>query len=336
MIQINEYNLETLDSELDKKVKAIDNLIKADLKKISKIRITDSFFRDLEKVVDIESDFSFIKASINQVDQLKYINTSINIKNLKPFNEKFKSLALYLKHKRKDKCCMLNDILEFIFGYHIEERTQILKRILKNINFHNCVYCLAQYTTSYGIDKQKIYVKGNLDHIYPKSLNSLVSLSLNNLVPVCAHCNQRKLHADLSKFNFNPFAIIKLEETPTFQFKDVLKIDRGTVELKNLNDLKIENINPTLESRLELTSLYKEYQYPIENLLERFNKFNSLSYQEIIKKVVGKITSENLEYFISEIPYSEDNLQNVPLHKFKNDFYKELEEYKKSGEIKFS
>ncbi|MFS4474366.1 HNH endonuclease [Chryseobacterium sp. T20] len=333
MLQIKEYSLGTLDVELNNEIQDIDNQIKSDLQKISKIKYISSFFNELEQVIDLKSDFSFIKSSRKQVEQLKQIDTAISITNLKPFNNNFKQLATYLKTRRKYKKCTLNDILEFIFGYHLENRTQILKRVLHKIDLQNCVYCLAQYTTSYGIDQQKIYVKGNLDHIYPKSLNALVSLSINNLVPVCGHCNQRKLNADLSKFNFNPF---DSNIIPIFKFEDVLEINKGQVNFKNLTDLKIEKINSTLEKRLELTSLYKEYKSPIENLLERYKKFNSSSYKAHIQKLLEKGISADLEYFISETPFTEENLQNMPLHKFKSDFYKELEGYKKSDKIKFS
>ena len=332
MLQITEYKLDSLGMQLNNEIKTIDDLIKDDLIKISSIKIIESFFTDLEQIIDIKSDFSFVKASKNKVDQLQQISTSINIHNLKPFNQKFKSLAIYLKKKRQYKNCNLNNILEFIFGYHLEERTQILKKALRKINLQNCVYCLTQYTTSYVIEKQKIYVKGNLDHIYPKSLNSLISLSLNNLVPVCAHCNQRKLNANLKDFNFNPF---NSQETPIFKFEDVLNISKGEIKFKNLDNLKIDNINSTLESRLDLTSLYKEYKLQIENLLDRYKKFNSHSYEKQIKKMIDEGISHDLEYFISEIPYTEENIQNVPLHKFKNDFFKELEEYKKNSKIKF-
>ncbi|WP_031457640.1 HNH endonuclease [Flavobacterium chungangense] len=333
MIQIKEYNLGSIESELDEDIKDIDNQIKSDLKKISRIKTIESFFKDLEPIINIEDDSSFIKAPRNKIEQLKQIDTSIIINDLRSFNTKFKSLALHLKKKKKYKKCTLNDILEFIFGYHLESRTQTLKKVLRTIDLQNCVYCLAQYTTSYGLDKKKIYVKGNLDHIYPKSLNALVSLSINNLVPVCGHCNQRKSDAPLADFNFNPFdsSII-----PIFKFEDVLEINIGQVNFKNLTDLKIENVNSTLESRLELTSLYKEYKSPIENLLERYKKFNSSSYEAHIQKLLGRGISADLEYFISETPYTEENLQNIPLHKFKSDFYKELEGYKKSGKIKFS
>jgi len=346
MLQIKEYDFDDLDTDLNNEIKIVDNLIKDDLIKISRIKIIKSFLVDLNKVVDINSDFSFIKASVSQVQQLKDIDTSIKINDLRSFNKKLKSLAPYLKRKRQYKNCTLNNLLEFIFGYHIEDRTQILKRILRKINNQNCVYCLAQYTTSYGVNNKKIYVKGTLDHIYPKSLNGLVSLSVNNLVPVCAHCNQRKSDADKFDFDFNPF---DSSNSPTFNFKNVIEIDNDQVKYKDIEGLTIDDINPTLESRLQLSSLYKEYRSPIENLLERYKKFNSLVYKQNIENIINKNNNEknnngkdnnelsvNLEYFISETPYTSENIQNIPLHKFKSDFYKELEGYKKNGVIKFS
>jgi len=99
MLQITEYKLDSLGMQLNNEIKTIDDLIKDDLIKISSIKIIESFFTDLEQIIDIKSDFSFVKASKNKVDQLQQISTSINIHNLKPFNQKFKSLAIYLKKK---------------------------------------------------------------------------------------------------------------------------------------------------------------------------------------------------------------------------------------------
>lgn len=338
MLRIKEYDLTNLEKNLNNEIKNIDDNIKSDLNKISAIKVIRPFFDDLNKIVDLKSDFSFIKANGSIIQTLINVDTSLNISNLNTFNQKFKLLSPYLKSKRKKKQCTLNDILEFIFGYHLEERTQILKTFIKTKNFDNCAYCLAQYTTAYESRNKrgKIYVKGNLDHIYPKSLNALVSLSLNNLVPVCAHCNQRKLNANLSNFNFNPFEKNVTHLTPTFKFNKVLNISGGIIKVKDINELTLANVNSTLEKRLEITALYKEYKTPIINLLDRYNKFNSKSYQDQLEHLIKKGISSDLEYFISETPYTEENIQNLPLHKFKSDFYKELERYKKNGEIKFS
>lgn len=335
MLQIKEYDLGNLESKLKSEIKKIDDQILEDLEKISKIDIVKSFFIDLNKVVKINQNFSFIKASLSVIEDLKKINTNIIITDISEFNKELSLPKSSFQRKAKINKLTLNNIIEHIFGYHLEKRTQIIKKILRNIDHQNCVYCLAQYTTFYGVNNKKIYVKGNLDHIHPKSLNSLVSLSVNNLVPVCGHCNQRKLDADKSKFDFDPF---NSQDQPVFNFNQVIKIDNNSVEYDDIKKLKIDNINKTLETRLDLISLYNEYKLPIINLLERYNKFNSLSYKSGIENILvnDKNITESLEYFISEIPYSDDNIQNIPLHKFKSDFYKELENYKKNGSLNFS
>ena len=317
MLQIKKYDLVNLDAS------AIEKKIFKKLEDLEKTKKFENFFVQLNKVINSEVNFSFVKASHETLKKLIRINTHINVEK--------KEVEMFKIIKNKEYYT-LNDILEIILGYHLESRTQTLKKFIKNINLDNCVYCLAQYTTAYGINNKKIYIKGNLDHIYPKSSNALVSLSINNLVPVCVHCNQRKLDADEESFDFNPFESI---QAPVFKFKDVIMVSNGNVQFKDIKNLKIDDINTTLEKRLDLTSLYREYRSPIENLLGRYKKFNSSSYESLIKNLVNKGVSTDLEYFISEIPYTEENIKNVPLHKFKSDFYKELEEYKKNGKIKF-
>ena len=314
MLKINEYDLTKLDTS------AIDIEIVKKLRELESCNQFNDFFKELKEIID-KPGFSFVKASNETISKLKKINTQITVS--------VGLVKLYKSSIDENKEYMLNNILEFIFGYHQEERTQLIKKYFKSIGLNNCVYCLAQYTTSYGYDN-KIYVKGNLDHIYPKSLNALVSLSINNLVPVCGHCNQRKLNADLSKFNFNPF---NSSIVPYFSFKKILEIDNGNITISNMDNLEIKNINPTLESRLQLSTLYREYSFSIQNILERYKIFNSTSYMEDIEKLIKAGISNDLEYFISEVPFTEENIQNIPLQKFKNDFYKELEEYKNNGKF---
>lgn len=351
MLQITENVFTNLDKDLKSKLEKIDKKIKTELSQLKKYSIADlsTFFSSLDKVIsiDIDSTDSFVMANLETVQnliQISFENTSFQRKELKN-DEKVKALeqqkndnTLSSDEKSKienelEELLNLNTYLESIFKYSDRKDRLILYYSKRETS--NCHYCLAQHTTIYS-GKSKKYLKGNLDHIYPKSKNAIISVSLNNLVPICAHCNQRKLDATGIDFNFNPFDQIEIDKIPTFIFKDVLNIKNGNVQLTNIEGLKIDNINPTLENRLELTSLYKEYKSPIINLFERYKKFNSTSYEKQIKELIGKGISDNLEYFISEVPYTDDNIQNIPLHKFKSDFYKELEDYKKNGKIKFT
>lgn len=337
MIQIKEYDLSKLGNELNEEINKIDKKIVNDLRKISNINCTRPFFEKLNSIVEWENGFSFIKINLSVINQIQSIDTQIQINDIEPFLQELKKMPKgFCKEKITKNILSLNDILEFIFGYHIKERTQILKKIIRKTNFQNCTYCLAQFTTSYQSAKSlgRIYVKGNLDHIYPKSENALLSLSINNLVPVCAHCNQRK--SDTLFVDFNPF---KSDNEPFFKFDNVLAFENGQVRFNSLNNLKIVDGNNNkidFVEKLELVQLYKEYHYPLENLLDRYKKFNSESYKAGINSIIGidKSISDNLEYFISEVPFTEESLQKIPLQKFKSEFFKELEQCKSSGILK--
>ena len=346
MLQIKENNFTNIDQNLINRYKKIDKKIKKELVQLKKYSISNltTFFSSLENVISIEvnSKDSFVMANLEAVKKLNQVsvqNISFQRKELKN-DKKVKDLERQKNdttlsseekskiNKKLNEFLSLNTYLESVFKYSGRKDRLILYYSKREAS--NCHYCLAQYTTIYT-GKEDVYLNGNLDHIYPKSKNALSSVSLNNLIPVCSLCNQRKSNAEGEEFDFNPFNSI---QTPIFKFDKVLEIDKGEVTLKNLTDLEIENINSALESRLELTSLYKEYESPIVNLLNRYKKFNSKSYKVQIDELIHKGISNNLEYFISETPYTEDNIQNIPLHKFKSDFYKELESYKKDGKVK--
>lgn len=351
MLQIEENKFNKIDKKLKSRFVGIDKKIKKALRQLKSYPISelDDFFVSLERIISLEdkSNDSFVMADLRTVQEIVLMEFSeINFQRSLLVHDKtvigltqIISDATKTKEQKEDatkilsETIELNSYLDSIFKY--ETRKDRLILYYSELEACNCHYCLAQYTTIYSGSYKK-YLKGNLDHIYPKSQNALISVSLNNLVPVCAHCNQRKLDALLDKFNFNPFEKIALDKIPTFNFREVLEVDNGKVSVRSLEKLKIDNINETLDKRIELTLLYKEYKSSIINLLNRYIKFNSSSYQIQIQKIIDSerisgITI-NLEYFISEVPYTKENIQHIPLHKFKSDFYKDLEEYKKNGE----
>jgi 5-methylcytosine-specific restriction endonuclease McrA len=95
----------------------------------------------------------------------------------------------------------LNQVILSIFNY--ESRRKYLLEYYALNKYSVCLYCLAQFTSIYReSDTGYYYLKGNLDHIIPKSSNPYLSISLNNLVPVCGHCNQRKA---TTSFKYDPF-----------------------------------------------------------------------------------------------------------------------------------
>lgn len=66
---------------------------------------------------------------------------------------------------------------------------EIRGTLVEKMGIPVCPYCNRQYIQPVAIDGKKRYL-GDLDHILPKSLYQLFSLSLWNLTPSCKACNQ--------------------------------------------------------------------------------------------------------------------------------------------------
>lgn len=83
---------------------------------------------------------------------------------------------------------LLDVLIEQKFNYSFLSE-EIRGALVEKMKTPICPYCNRQYTHSVTIDGRKRYL-GDLDHVLPKSLYRLFSLSLWNLIPSCKSCNQ--------------------------------------------------------------------------------------------------------------------------------------------------
>lgn len=215
----------------------------------------------------------------------------------------------------------LKPLLQKVFDY--TGRRKNLLQYYNIINYKVCVYCLAQYTSIYrSTASGQFYLTGNLDHVKAKSTNPFLSLSINNLVPVCAHCNQRKSDRN---FKYDPF---NLKHIHNFDFSDCIDIVNSNVILKPLNKLKISprlGAFTDLANKLDFKDLYCNHATNAQLLVDRYQKYNSDGYNEHLNSITNKSNSrEFIEYFISEVPLNDDNILKHPLTKFKIDLFNAL------------
>lgn len=233
-----------------------------------------------------------------------------------------KWISKELKKRKNDKVTDINfnDVLKEIFSYK-KNRSHLLRYYVNN-NYSVCSYCLVQNTIIYESKTQKkYYLTGNLDHYKPKDMNPLLSISLNNLISVCGPCNQRKSNTAFVYDPFNAKHIHSFDFNKCFDFDQ----DKGEIVYKTLKELKITADKEEfmdMSEKLDYIDLYSNFETNAEILVERYKKFNSEGYSEHLNKVTkSSNTREMLEYLISEIPLTNENVLKYPLTKFKMDLF---------------
>lgn len=81
------------------------------------------------------------------------------------------------------------------------------KWFAKQLNIKSCPYCNAQFTMLAAEEEGvKSYSKFQFDHFYPKDKYPFLSVSMYNLIPVCAYCNNRKSEKDVDiDIHYHPY-----------------------------------------------------------------------------------------------------------------------------------
>lgn len=341
MYPINEFKFDNLESELKLKYIEIHNNAVESLMDLSGI-VSDTEIKKylaqlLVQVKKLKPQESQITKSIICFDKKK-IETVRKITNTEAViqqvisneefskHKSFKNLSSYLKSHRNYKInkktnFVLGDILLAVLNY--EGVRGYLLEFYKVQNFQVCLYCLAQYTSSYTSDNGKVYLTGNLDHVKSKDSNPAIAICLNNLVPVCAHCNQRKSN---NPFDYNPF---DLSHEQKFDFSSCLSAnDKGEVVIESLDHLEIDcddDEAKDLANKLDYKILYKNFKESGDILVSRFHRFNSKGYKKSLKKIANEDDPDiAVRYFVSDVALIKENILKFPLTRFKIDLYNEL------------
>jgi 5-methylcytosine-specific restriction endonuclease McrA len=341
MYPINEFKFENLKSELNLKyIEIHNNVVESltNLKNITSDKEIKKYLKELlvllKKLKTKESEItkSIICFNKKKIESVRTIANNDIVMQQAISNEEFskhksfKTLSSYLKsHKNykidKKTNFFLKDVLLAVFNY--EGVRSSLLEFYKAQNFQVCLYCLAQYTSSYTSDNSKVYLTGNLDHIKSKDINPAISICLNNLVPVCAHCNQRKSN---NPFDYNPF---DLTHEHKFDFSLCLNLnEKGDVVFESIEKLEINTDNEEakdLAIKLDYKLLYRNFVESGEILVSRFQRFNADGYKDSLKKIANEEDPESaLRYFISDVPLKKENILKFPLTKFKIDLYNDV------------
>lgn len=213
------------------------------------------------------------------------------------------------------------------FNYKNYRKSKLVE-LAKKLNVKCCPYCNMHYTlyAEEGRKKSDNLAKLQFDHFFSEKRYPMLSMSLYNLIPSCAVCNQGKSDKKLS-LSFHPYYsdICK-------QFKFELNNPIGLLSGEKTNDLidvnfiaKDTNHQSELETFIQtfhLKALYqrhgdiaqetfdKAYEFPYYSNPSNFNWLSHRSPEYIKRLWMGTYTNEN-------------EIEKRPLSKFKQDLWEQ-------------
>lgn len=199
--------------------------------------------------------------------------------------------------------------------------------LCKSLDRYTCTYCNRSYTSTVINDQNKMITRPTLDHWFPKSKFTLLSISFFNLIPSCYSCNSSvKGSENLSLANsIHPYKDIN--QSNDFEF------DYGYTSLKGfrilLNDtpsgvIAGSKAKNTLES-MYIDEVYNSNISELRDLLIIKAKY-SKNYIHAMQSLL-KIKMPKTEIFriLFGVMYEEQHFHKRPLSKFKKDILKKLE-----------
>lgn len=211
----------------------------------------------------------------------------------------------------------LRDAVAKVFGYDHKK----LLDLAKWLNVKTCPYCNMQYTLYvHGQTKKARMAKFQFDHFYDKAEYPMLSMSLCNLIPSCASCNQGKSKGKLG-LEFHPYhAAIK----DAFHFE----VEKP-VPLWEGSDADVSKIQMVANDGYDLGDFNKMFH--VERLYQRhkdeardtFARAYADTYYKV-RENFGFLKDKKLkERIIMGCPPDEEDIDKRPLTKLKQDLWKQ-------------
>jgi 5-methylcytosine-specific restriction endonuclease McrA len=211
-------------------------------------------------------------------------------------------------------------------------RSTKLTNLASILNIKSCLYCNSQYTLTVR-PNSKTKTKFQYDHFFPKKTYPYLSISLYNLIPSCASCNQSKSERNyslselvhpyiedfhnLTQFQINDEAHVKLllnEKIPESKIK---------IRLTNLDIPKVKNQN----AFTSIESIYKRHTDIANEIYQKAYAYNNGGKLALLnlEKDGKHLFNSHLELeqmLLSNYPLSSD-INKRPLSKFMQDLAKQ-------------
>lgn len=254
------------------------------------------------------------------------LNPNQQLQIIKDFDNRGYNVLLYDSIKKEQTS--FGKQITWAFRYK-EFRESELVELAENLNIKACLYCNSQYTLVVEQGKSKI-AKLQFDHFFPKSLYPYLSISLYNLIPSCASCNNSKSDNfyDLSIFSHPHLEDFHILFNFSIPLKSHTKLLMGndvpTNEMKPLIPLPINPKVKNYDKVFHLTGIYQRHTDIVKEIY-----YKAYAYKEGGKEALMKIAdkkgrkifndeSEIQKMLLANYTLDED-INKRPLTKFMQD-----------------
>ena len=211
------------------------------------------------------------------------------------------------------------------FGYERYRGNRLVEHA-ERLNVKTCCYCNMNYTLLIEQKKAKSIDKKALmqfDHFYDKAKNPHLSMSMYNLIPSCATCNQGKPRTCDLPIHFNPY-YTSLFELYQFRVKDPLQLymavshpEKIEVECKPKN---VEDISPC-DSWFHLSAKYSVHKDIVKEVFDKAQQYPYYK-NELNFHFLGGDKSYPLRLLLGVYTEEKDFVKR-PMSKFMNDLWEQ-------------
>ena len=271
----------------------------------------------------VRKDIDYIKSNLQNI-------IDADLEQMKKYNNKLKNITDILRKKtkaekrNKDEQAVYK--LSEIFNDFYEAFSKTKKypyKIIKFLHLKCCPYCNISYTyTVIDNDNNEFLIRPNLDHYFSKSLYPYLSLTFNNLIPVCSFCNS-SLKGSKEFLPVHPY----FESLDNFmKFGISISNIHNLYKDEDAFDIEID-AKPEVEEHIENFKLQERYQYhkDIVNELLIKKKCYCPEYVENLIKFFNEngiqVNSSYVDLLITGNYTSSENINKRPLAKLNKDIW---------------
>lgn len=241
---------------------------------------------------------------------------------------------------KKKKFKQFRDELISKMGYK-DRRSDFYPSYFRGIGIKSCVYCNSQLTISAETVKEaktkfinSIEAKFQVDHHIPKSEYPCFSISLYNLYPVCASCNNIKRDCEVH------FKLYEVDPNLCLISQYKFKLVPGSITKYLLNkkcdDIKIRFYDPdkpdknkiskgSFQDTFDIEGIYNTQKDIAEELIIKAQIYNEEYKKKLIVSFPKLFSHNNLANRVLIGNYTEANeIHKRPMAKFTQDIARQL------------